>query len=113
MFAADKLTYKIRHIYGGAVTDYRAFTRPWWPDRPSSCPPRPERVGKTLPSSGTFATPTTSQAPTLMALADITALLDDLARDQGSILAPEARVRALEAARLQYSSDHPRALPRT
>ncbi|MVT28122.1 hypothetical protein GO496_04025 [Acidovorax citrulli] len=46
-----------------------------------------------------------------MALADITALLDDLARDQGSILAPEARVRALEAARLQYSSDHPRALP--
>lgn len=46
-----------------------------------------------------------------MALADITALLDDLARDQGSILAPDARVRALEAARLQYSSDHPRALP--
>ena len=27
MFAADKLTYKIRHIYGGAVTDYRAFTK--------------------------------------------------------------------------------------
>lgn len=27
VFAADKLTYKIRHIYGGAVTDYRAFTK--------------------------------------------------------------------------------------
>ncbi|MFT4243554.1 MAG: hypothetical protein QM569_14875 [Acidovorax sp.] len=27
MFTADKLTYKIRHIYGGAVTDYRAFTK--------------------------------------------------------------------------------------
>ncbi|WP_423458028.1 hypothetical protein [Ottowia sp. VDI28] len=27
MFSADKLTYKIRHIYGGAVTDYRAFTK--------------------------------------------------------------------------------------
>ncbi|ODS60814.1 MAG: hypothetical protein ABT03_14725 [Comamonas sp. SCN 67-35] len=27
MFAADKLTYKLRHIYGGAVTDYRAFTK--------------------------------------------------------------------------------------
>ena len=27
MFAADKLTYKIRHIYGGAVTDFRAFTK--------------------------------------------------------------------------------------
>jgi hypothetical protein len=25
MFAADKLTYKIRHIYGGAVLDYRGF----------------------------------------------------------------------------------------
>ena len=27
MFSADKLTYKIRHIYGGAVVDYRAFTK--------------------------------------------------------------------------------------
>ncbi len=27
MFSADKLTYKIRHIYGGAVCDYRAFTK--------------------------------------------------------------------------------------
>lgn len=27
MFSADKLTYKIRHVYGGAVTDYRAFTK--------------------------------------------------------------------------------------
>jgi len=27
MFAADKLTYKLRHIYGGAVCDYRAFTK--------------------------------------------------------------------------------------
>lgn len=27
MFSADKLTYKIRHIYGGAVTDFRAFTK--------------------------------------------------------------------------------------
>jgi len=27
MFAADKLTWKIRHVYGGAVTDYRAFTK--------------------------------------------------------------------------------------
>ena len=27
MFAADKLTYKIRHIYGGVVNDYRAFTK--------------------------------------------------------------------------------------
>lgn len=25
MFTADKLTYKIRHIYGGAVLDYRGF----------------------------------------------------------------------------------------
>lgn len=25
MFAADKITYKIRHIYGGAVLDFRAF----------------------------------------------------------------------------------------
>jgi len=25
MFTADKLTYKLRHIYGGAVTDFRAF----------------------------------------------------------------------------------------
>jgi len=23
MFSNDKITYKIRHIYGGAVTDYR------------------------------------------------------------------------------------------
>jgi len=27
MFSNDKLTYKLRHIYGGAVTDYRAFTK--------------------------------------------------------------------------------------
>ena len=27
MFTADKLTYKLRHIYGGAVTDFRAFTK--------------------------------------------------------------------------------------
>ena len=27
MFTADKLTYKIRHIYGGAVVDHRAFTK--------------------------------------------------------------------------------------
>ncbi|MBX3588846.1 MAG: hypothetical protein KF796_19615 [Ramlibacter sp.] len=27
MFAADKLTYKIRHIYGGAVADYRCATK--------------------------------------------------------------------------------------
>lgn len=27
MFAADKLTYKIRHIYGGAVCDYRCATK--------------------------------------------------------------------------------------
>lgn len=27
MFAADKLTYKIRHIYGGTVCDFRAFTK--------------------------------------------------------------------------------------
>ena len=27
MFTADKLTYKIRHIYGGAVCDWRAFTK--------------------------------------------------------------------------------------
>lgn len=27
MFSADKLTYKLRHIYGGAVCDYRAFTK--------------------------------------------------------------------------------------
>lgn len=25
MFAADKITYKIRHVYGGAVLDFRAF----------------------------------------------------------------------------------------
>jgi hypothetical protein len=27
MFSNDKLTYKLRHIYGGAVTDFRAFTK--------------------------------------------------------------------------------------
>jgi hypothetical protein len=27
MFDADKLTYKIRHIYSGAVLDYRSFYR--------------------------------------------------------------------------------------
>lgn len=27
MFAADKLTYKVRHIYGGAVCDYRCATK--------------------------------------------------------------------------------------
>ena len=27
MFANDKVTYKIRHIYGGAVTDFRAFDK--------------------------------------------------------------------------------------
>ena len=27
MFAADKVTYKIRHIYGGSVIDYRGFYR--------------------------------------------------------------------------------------
>jgi hypothetical protein len=27
MFAADKLTYKVRHIYGGAVTDWRCATK--------------------------------------------------------------------------------------
>jgi hypothetical protein len=27
MFDADKVTYKIRHIYSGAVLDYRAFYR--------------------------------------------------------------------------------------
>lgn len=25
LFASDKITYKIRHIYGGAVTDYRGL----------------------------------------------------------------------------------------
>jgi hypothetical protein len=25
VFSNDKLTYKIRHIYGGAVMDFRAF----------------------------------------------------------------------------------------
>lgn len=45
-----------------------------------------------------------------MALADFTALLDDLARDQGSVIVPEAHTRALEAARLQYSGDRPRQL---
>jgi hypothetical protein len=27
MFASDKLTYKIRHVYGGAVTDYRGLAK--------------------------------------------------------------------------------------
>lgn len=27
MFSADKLTYKIRHVYGGTVADYRAATK--------------------------------------------------------------------------------------
>ena len=27
MFTNDQLTYKIRHIYGGAVIDYRGFYR--------------------------------------------------------------------------------------
>ncbi|MFT4243555.1 MAG: hypothetical protein QM569_14880 [Acidovorax sp.] len=43
-----------------------------------------------------------------MPLADFTALLNDLARDQGAVLAADARTRALEAARLQYSADCPR-----
>jgi len=25
LFASDKITYKIRHIYGGAVTDFRGL----------------------------------------------------------------------------------------
>lgn len=43
-----------------------------------------------------------------MSLADFTALLTDLARDQGAVLQQDARDRALEAARLQYSTDRPR-----
>ena len=27
MFSADKLTYKVRHIYGGAVCDFRCATK--------------------------------------------------------------------------------------
>jgi hypothetical protein len=27
MFNADKVTYKIRHIYSGAVLDYRGFVK--------------------------------------------------------------------------------------
>ncbi|PTT22690.1 hypothetical protein DBR12_03375 [Acidovorax sp. HMWF029] len=45
-----------------------------------------------------------------MALADFQALLSDLARDQASVLSADSRVRALDAARLQYSSDHPRRM---
>lgn len=45
-----------------------------------------------------------------MAIADFTALLDDLARDQGSVLTPESRTRAMESALLQYSTDRPRVL---
>lgn len=45
-----------------------------------------------------------------MALADFQALLNDLARDQADVLTPDARARALEAARLQYSADRPRRL---
>lgn len=45
-----------------------------------------------------------------MSLAYIQALIDDLARDQGEVLSADARTRALEAARLQYSVDRPRIL---
>lgn len=45
-----------------------------------------------------------------MSLAYIQALIDDLARDQGEVLSADARTRALEAARLQYSVDRPRVL---
>lgn len=45
-----------------------------------------------------------------MSLAYIQALIDDLARDQGDVLSADARTRALEAARLQYSVDRPRVL---
>lgn len=45
-----------------------------------------------------------------MSLAYIQALIDDLARDQGQVLSADARTRALEAARLQYSVDRPRIL---
>lgn len=45
-----------------------------------------------------------------MALADIQLLLADLARDQAEVLDAGARERALEAARLQYSSDRPRRM---
>jgi hypothetical protein len=27
MFTSDKITFKIRHIYGGGVLDWRAFHR--------------------------------------------------------------------------------------
>ena len=45
-----------------------------------------------------------------MALADYQALLGDLARDQAAVLTTDARARALEAARLQYSADQPRRM---
>lgn len=45
-----------------------------------------------------------------MSLSYFQALLDDLARDQGEVLDAQARTRALEAARLQYSADQPRQL---
>lgn len=45
-----------------------------------------------------------------MALADIQQLTLDLARDQGDVVASDARNRAIEAARLQYSADCPRPL---
>lgn len=45
-----------------------------------------------------------------MALADYQALLGDLARDQATVLTADARARALEAARLQYSADQPRRM---
>ena len=45
-----------------------------------------------------------------MALADYQALLGDLARDQAAVLTADARARALEAARLQYSADQPRRM---
>lgn len=45
-----------------------------------------------------------------MALADFHALLNDLARDQAAVLSTDARARALNAARLQYSVDRPRKL---
>lgn len=43
-----------------------------------------------------------------MALADYILLLDDLARDQGEVLSPGSRERALRSACLQYSNDMPR-----
>lgn len=45
-----------------------------------------------------------------MALADIQQLVNDLARDQGEVVTSDARNRAIEAARLQYSADCPRPL---